>query len=96
MLINLSKRHRTHQSLPLQQRSVAIKHKHWSDAEEEQLTDAVEEGEEVGVVDAVAFAVPHPFHSLVQPYTDVWRRLVEVTTLMHLSLDIHSTSCTLF
>lgn len=60
-----------YQGLLLQKRRVSIKHKNGSDAEEQQLTDAVEQGEEVGVLDAVAFTVPHPLHCLVQPYADV-------------------------
>lgn len=61
----------TYQSLSLQQWRLPIKHKHRPDAEEEQLTDAVEESEEVGVLDTVTFTVPHPLHCLVQPYADV-------------------------
>lgn len=63
--------HGTYQSLFLQQRRVPVKHKDRPDAEEEQLADAVEESEEVGVLDTVTFTVPHPLHCLVQPYTDV-------------------------
>lgn len=76
----LSRNHGTYQSLLLQQRCVSIKHKHRSDAEEEQLTNAVKESEEVGILHTVAFAVPHSLHSLVQPYTDVWKCLVTVNT----------------
>lgn len=64
----------TYQTLLLQQWSVPIKHKDWPDAEEEQLTDAVEECEEVGVLDTVTITVPYPLYCLVQPYTDVWGR----------------------
>ena len=67
--------HCTYQSLFLQQRCVPIKHKYGPDAEEEQLTDAVEESEEVGVLHTVTFTVPHPFHCLVQPYTDVYEEV---------------------
>lgn len=74
-------KHWTYQGLFLQQWSVPIKHKDWPDAEEEQLADAVEESEEVGVLDTVAFTVPHPLHCLVQPYTDVWRCLVKVNAV---------------
>lgn len=74
-------KHWTYQGLFLQQWSVPIKHKDWPDAEEEQLADAVEESEEVGVLDTVAFTVPHPLHCLVQPYTDVWRSLVKVNAV---------------
>lgn len=61
----------TYKGLLLQQRCVPIKHKDRPDAEEKQLADAVEESEQVGVLDAVAVPVPHSFHRLVQPYTDV-------------------------
>lgn len=75
------RKHGTYQSLLLQQRCVPIKHKDRPDAEEEQLTDAVEECEEVGVLDTVAFTVPYPLHCLVQPYTDVWGCLVKVNAM---------------
>lgn len=71
----------TYQSLFLQQWGVSIKHKDRLDAEEEQLTDAVEESEEMSVLDTVAFTVPHPLHCLVQPYTDIWRCLVKANAI---------------
>lgn len=71
----------TYQSLFLQQRCVSIKHEDRPDAEEEQLTEAVEEGEEVGVLDTVAVAVPHTLHCLVQPYADVWGCPVKVNAI---------------
>lgn len=74
-------KHRMYQSLFLQQRCVPIKHKDRLDAEEEQLTDAVEESEQVCVLDTVAITVPHPLHCLVQPYTDVWRCVVKVNAM---------------
>lgn len=76
-----SRKHRTYQSLFLQQRCFPVEHKHWPDAEEEKLTDAVEESEEVGVLDTVAFTVPHPLYCLVQPYADVWMRVVKVNAM---------------
>ncbi len=74
-------KHVTYQSLFLQQWGVPIKHKDWPDAEEEQLTDAVEQSEKVSVLDTVAVTVPHPLHCLVQPYADVWRCVVKVNAM---------------
>lgn len=64
--------------MPLQQRRFSIKHKHRLDAEEEKLTNAVKESEEVGILDTVATPVPHSLHGLIQPYADVWDVLVKV------------------
>lgn len=54
-----------YQSLFLQQRCFPVKHKYWLDAEEEELTDTVEESEKVSILNTVAFTVPHSLHRLV-------------------------------
>lgn len=81
MIMWLFRKHWPYQSLFLQQWCFPIKNKHWPDAEEEKLTDAVEKSEEVGVLDTVPFTVPNPLHCLVQPYTDVWMCLVKVNAM---------------
>lgn len=60
-----------HQRLFLEQRRVSIVHEHGSDAEEQQLTEAMEEREEMSVLNRVPIAIPHAFHRLIQPDTDV-------------------------
>lgn len=81
----------TYQSLPLQQRGFSIKHKHRLDAKEEKLTYAVEESEEVSILDTVAAPVPHSLHGLVQPYANVWGVPVKVkATTKHSGLFSHS------
>lgn len=68
----------TDQSLFLQQWSIAIKDKHWPDAEKQQLADAVEEREKVRVLDTVAITVSDPFHGLIEPNTDIYCCQVKV------------------
>lgn len=81
----------TYQCLPLQQRCFSIKHKHRLDAKEEKLTYAVEESEEVSILDTVAAPVPHSLHGLVQPYANVWGVPVKVkATTKHSGLFSHS------
>ena len=64
--------HQTYQSLPLEQGSVPVEHKHGPDAEVEQLADPVEQSEEVSVLNTAPISSSHALHSLVQPDTDVW------------------------
>lgn len=70
-----------YQSLFLQQWRFPVKHKYWLDAEEEELTDTVKESEQVSILNTVAFTVPHSFHSLVEPYANIWEYMVKVDAI---------------
>lgn len=60
-----------YQSLFLEKWCISVVNEHGSDAEEEQLTETVEEREKMSVTNAVPLAVSYALHGLVQPDTDV-------------------------
>ena len=61
-----------HQSLLLEGGCGSIKHKHWFDVIVEELTNPVEEYQEVGVGEGIPLCIPRPLHCLVQPDTHIW------------------------
>ena len=50
----------------------SVKHKHWFDVVVEELTNPVEEDQEVGMGEGVPMCISRPLHCLVQPDTHVW------------------------
>ncbi|KAG7273701.1 hypothetical protein CRUP_017454 [Coryphaenoides rupestris] len=73
----------TVQMFPLQETgqlwSVSVEHKDRANAEVEQLADAVEESEEMSVVDSTAITFSPPLHRLVQPDADVVKETVAMS-----------------
>ena len=61
-----------HQSLFLEGGCGSIKHKHRFDVIVEELTNPVEEYQEVGVGEGIPLCIPRPLHCLVQPDTHIW------------------------
>ena len=61
-----------HQSLLLEGGCGSIKHKHRFDVIVEELTNPVEEYQEVGVGEGIPLCIPRPLHCLVQPDTHIW------------------------
>ena len=61
-----------HQSHLLEGGCGSIKHKHWFDVIVEELTNPVEEYQEVGVREGIPLCIPRPLHCLVQPDTHIW------------------------
>ena len=61
-----------HQSLLLEGGCGSIKHEHWFDVIVEELTNPVEEYQEVGVGEGIPLCIPCPLHCLVQPDTHIW------------------------
>ena len=61
-----------HQSLLLEGGCGSIKHKHRLDVIVEELTNPVEEYQEVGVGKGIPLCIPRPLHCLVQPDTHIW------------------------
>ncbi len=67
-----------HQGLYLECWGGPIKDKDRSDVVVEELTDPVEEEDEVGIGDRLPMPIPQTFHRLVQPDTHVWSVLVSM------------------
>ena len=61
-----------HQSLLLEGGCGSIKHEHWFNMIVEELTNPVEEYQEVGVGEGIPLCIPRPLHCLVQPDTHIW------------------------
>ena len=61
-----------HQSHLLECGCGSIKHEHRFDVIVEELTNPVEEHQEVGVGEGIPLCIPRPLHCLVQPDTHIW------------------------
>ena len=61
-----------HQSLLLECGCGSIKHEHRFDVIVEELTNPVEEYQEVGVGEGIPLCIPRPLHCQVQPDTHIW------------------------
>jgi hypothetical protein len=57
----------------LQLWSGTIKHEHWLDVIVEQLTDAVEEHNQVSIRDRLSTAITDTLHRLVQPDAHIYK-----------------------